>query len=209
LVATLAIAINIFTATANLYATFGEALKHSFFQVSSISSTTGLSSANYDLWPEFSKAIIVLLTIVGACAGSTGGGMKVSRIIILCKSSASEFKRLIYPRAVVTTKFEGEVLDNKTERNVRTYFILWALIVALTTLLLTIDGQVDLFSNFTATLACVGNVGPGLGEIVGPAGNYASYSYFSKTLLSFAMLIGRLEIFPMLILFIPRTWRKG
>ena len=209
LVATVTIAINIFVSMSNVYATFGEALKHSFFQVASISSTTGLSSVNYDTWPEFSKAIIVLLTIVGACAGSTGGGMKLSRVMILCKSSASEFKRLIHPRAVVTTKFEGEVLDGKTERNVRTYFILWALIVAVTTLLLTLDGRVDLFSNFTATLACVGNVGPGLGEIVGPAGNYETYSYFSKILLSFVMLLGRLEIFPMLILFIPRTWRKG
>lgn len=206
--ATLSIAINLFTAMSKVYSTFGEALKHSFFQVASISSTTGLSSADFDLWPDFSKGILLVLTIMGACAGSTGGGMKVSRLIILCKSSASEFKRLIHPRAVVTTKFEGEVLDSKTERNVRTYFILWAMIVVVATLLLTLDSYANVFSDFTATLACIGNVGPGLGA-VGPTCSYSAYSPYSKILLSFLMLVGRLEIFPMLILFIPRTWRKG
>lgn len=207
-VATITIAINLFVSMANVYATFGEALKHSFFQVASISSTTGLTSADFDLWPEFSKGILIVLTIVGACAGSTGGGIKVSRLIILCKSSFSDFKQLIHPRAVVTNKFEGEVLDKKTERNVRTYFILWVMLVIVGTLLLTLDSYADLFSDFTATLACIGNVGPGLGA-VGPTCSYGAYSPLSKILLSFLMLVGRLEIFPMLILFIPRTWRKG
>lgn len=207
-VATLAITINLVTAMVEVYGNFGEALKHAFFQVATISSTTGLVSADFDLWPEFSKAVLILLTIIGACAGSTGGGIKISRLIILCKTSGADFKRLIHPRSVVTTKFEGEVLDKKTERNVRTYFVLWAIIVTVATLLLSIDGFADFFSDFTATLACIGNVGPGLGA-VGPTCNYAGYSYFSKILLSFLMLLGRLEIFPLLILFIPRTWRKG
>jgi trk system potassium uptake protein TrkH len=207
-VATISIALNLFTAAANVYTTFGDALKHSFFQVASISSTTGLSTADFDLWPQFSRGILLFLTIVGACGGSTGGGIKVARLIILCKSSTSDFKRLIHPRAVVTSKFEGEVLDKKTERNVRTYFILWVMVVVVCTLLLTLDAHSDLFSGFSATLACIGNIGPGFGS-VGPTCSYGGFAPLSKILLSFVMLVGRLEIFPMLILFIPRTWRKG
>ena len=208
IVATLTVAVNLYTAMADVYSTFGDALKHSFFQVTTISSTTGLVSADFDLWPSFSKGILLFLTLIGACGGSTGGGIKVARMIILCKSSTSDFKRLIHPRAVVKSKFEGEVLDKGTERNVTTYFILWVAIVVLSTLLLTIDVYADLFSDFSATLACIGNVGPGFGA-VGPKFNYAGYSHFSKILLSFVMLIGRLEIFPILILFIPNTWKKG
>lgn len=208
LVATVTITINLLVSASEIYSTFGEALKHSFFQVASIGSTTGLTSANFDAWPEFSRAVLMILTIVGSCGGSTGGGIKVARLVILCKSSTSDFKRLIHPRAVVTTKFDGEVLDKNTERNVRTYFILWAIIVVLSTLILSLDPNSNLFSNFSATLACIGNVGPGFDK-VGPMFNYAFYSAPSKILLSFVMLIGRLEIFPMLILFIPRTWKKG
>lgn len=207
-VATITIAINLLVSASEIYTTFGEALKHSFFQVTSISSTTGLVSADFDAWPEFSRTILMVLTVVGACAGSTGGGIKVARLVILCKSSTSDFKRLIHPRAVVTTNFEGENLNKNTERNVRTFFILWVIIVISCTLLLSIDPKGNLFSNFSATLACIGNVGPGFDK-VGPMCNYAFYSAPSKLLLSFVMLIGRLEIIPMLILFIPRTWRKG
>ena len=206
--ATLVIAVNLTFAVSNMFATFGDALKHSFFQVASISSTTGLSSHDFNAWPDLSKGILLVLTIIGACGGSTGGGMKVSRLIILFKSSASDFKKLIHPSAVITNKFEGETLDKSTERNVRTYFILWVMIVVLVTLLLAIDPHADLFSDFSATLACIGNVGPGFGA-VGPIYSYAAYSSFSKLLLSLVMIIGRLEIFPMLILFIPRTWKKG
>ncbi|MBQ3492515.1 MAG: TrkH family potassium uptake protein [Clostridia bacterium] len=209
-VATVAITANLAVTMDEVYSTFGEALKHSFFQVASISSTTGLSSADFDKWPELSKSILLILTIIGACGGSTGGGIKVARMSILCKSSAADFKKLIHPRAVVNSKFDGETLDRGTERNVRTYFILWVLITIATTLLLSIDAidGVTVFDNFSATLACIGNVGPGFGA-VGPTCNYAFYSYPAKLLLSFVMLVGRLEIFPMLILFIPRTWRKG
>lgn len=203
-VSTLAIALNILSACAN----FGEALSLAFFQVTSISSTTGLSSANFDEWPALSKGILLVLTIIGACGGSTGGGIKVARLGILCKSSAADFKRLIHPRAVVCTKFEGEPLDRDTERNVRTYFLLWVIIVVASTLLLSLDSYADLFSNFSATLACIGNVGPGLGA-VGPLMNYGAFSPFSKIVLSAVMLLGRLEIFPILILFAPRTWKRG
>ncbi len=208
-VATIAIAIDLTVQASNLFAHFGDALKHAFFQVTSISSTTGLSSHDFDKWPAFSKAILMILTIIGACGGSTGGGVKMSRILILGKSSASEFKRLIHPRAVVSINCDGVALDRNTERNVRTFIIIWMIAVAISTLLLTLDPFVDdLFSNFSATLACIGNVGPGFGA-VGPTCDYSGYSVFSKIWLSFVMLTGRLEIFPMLMLFVPRTWRKG
>ena len=203
----LIITINLMTATANAYATFGIALKHAFFQVTSISSTTGLVSADFNLWPTLSKCVLLFLMIVGACGGSTGGGIKVSRLMILCKSSTGDLKKMLHPHAVKVTKIDGEVVSRETERNVRTYFIFWIIIVVLTTLLISIEGKFDLLTNFSASVACISNVGPGF-EAVGPMGNYMGYSYFSKMVLSLVMLIGRLEIFPILFLFIPRTWEK-
>jgi trk system potassium uptake protein TrkH len=207
-VATVAIALNIFFAVGNLFTNFGDALKHSFFQVSSITSTTGLSTADFNDWPKFSRAILMALTVIGACGGSTGGGFKFARMIILGKSTSSNFKRLIHPRAVVTTKFEGEPLDKDTERNVKSYFVLWFVIVVICVLLLTFDSYTTLFEDLSATLACIGNVGPGFG-VVGPMGSYAGYNAFSKLVLSAVMLIGRLEIFPILLLFAPHTWKRG
>lgn len=210
LIAVITVALNLFTAMSNIYSTFGDALKHAFFQVTSISSTTGLVSADFNTWPSLSKGILLVLTIIGACGGSTGGGIKISRMIILCKSSTADFKKLIHPRAVIYSKLDGAPVSVETERNVRTFFIVWVMIVIVSTLLLSVDPhlQNDVFSGFSATLACIGNVGPGF-NVVGPMFNYMGLSYFSKIVLSFVMLIGRLEIFPMLILFIPRTWRKG
>lgn len=203
-VSTLLVSINILGSSLN----FGDAVSKAFFQVASISSTTGLTSANYDVWPEFSKGILIILTIIGACGGSTGGGIKVSRLMILFKSSAVECKKLIHPRAVVSAKFEGETIDKDMERQTKSFIIVWLLVVLISTLLLSLDAYGDLFSDLTATLACIGNVGPGFGA-VGPVENYLLYSDWSKILLSGVMLIGRLEIFPMLILFAPRTWRRG
>ena len=205
---TFAIAINILTSCVN----FAEALRYSFFQVTSVSSTTGYVTADFDNWPAFSKGIILCLMIVGACGGSTGGGIKVSRLVILVKSVVADIKKMIHPRSVVSVKFEGELLNKDTQRNVRTYFVLWVLIVALCTMILCLDVD-DFFVNFTATLSCIGNIGPGLSnagiEMVGPMFNFGGYCAFSKVLLSFIMLFGRLEIFPMIIIFAPRTWRKG
>ena len=201
--ATLIIAVNILSSVAS----FGQAVRYSFFQVTSISSTTGFSSVDFDKWPTFSKSIIVVLMIVGACGGSTGGGIKASRLVMMFKSAIADIRRLIHPRAVVSPKFEGELLDKDTERNLHTYFILWVLIVVLTTVLLSLDVN-DFFTNFSASLACIGNVGPGF-NLVGPMCNYALYQPLSKVLLSFVMLSGRLEIFPMIILFAPRTWRRA
>ncbi|MBQ9734651.1 MAG: TrkH family potassium uptake protein [Clostridia bacterium] len=208
LLATVVIALNIYFAAGNLFTNFGDALKHSFFQVASISSTTGLASADYNEWPELSQSILMILTVIGACGGSTGGGIKFARVIILGKSTASDFKRLMHPRAVVTSKFEGERIDGEVERNVKTYFILWFVIVVISVLLLTFDTYTTLFEDLSATLACIGNVGPGFG-VVGPMGSYLGYSPFSKIVLSAVMLIGRLEIFPILILFTPRTWKRA
>ncbi len=215
-VATLAIALNILGKVAS----FWEALRYSFFQVTSISSTTGFSTLNFDTWPAFSKTVLLILSIMGASAGSTGGGVKVSRIVILIKSTWKDIKRLIHPHSVVSVSFEHQPIERGTERGIRTYIILWLLIIISSTLLLSLDsganqviaGMNDSFSqimsHLSATIACVSNVGPGI-EAVGPTMNYAMYSPFSKILLSFVMLLGRLEIFPMLVLFAPRTWKRG
>lgn len=201
--ATLVIALNIMSMTAN----FGEAVRYSFFQVTSISSTTGFSSTDFDQWPALSKSVLMVLMVIGACGGSTGGGIKVSRMIILFKSSVADIKKMLHPRAVVSPRLEGELLGKDTERNVHTYLILWMAIVIICTVLLCIDVD-DFMTNFSATLACIGNVGPGF-NLVGPMSNYALYSPYSKILLSFVMLVGRLEIFPMIIALAPRTWRRG
>ncbi len=208
LVATITISLNLYFATEQMFSSFGEALKHSLFQVTSISSTTGLASHDFNTWPKLSQGVLMILTIIGACAGSTGGGIKVARIMILGKTTSSEFKKLIHPRAVVATKFEGGVLSSETEKKVKTYFVLWLAIVIVCVLLLAFDGYTSLFEDISASLACVSNVGPGFG-VVGPMGSYGGYSAFSKIVLSVVMLIGRLEIFPMLILFTPRTWKRG
>jgi trk system potassium uptake protein TrkH len=202
-VATLSIALNIFAQVGN----FATALKHSFFQVTSISSTTGFASTDFELWPDFSKAILMVLMVIGACAGSTGGGIKVSRLVILCKSVMADIKRMLHPRAVVTVKFEHEPLAKETERNVRSYFVVYVLIVALCSLVLCLDVD-DFMTNFTSTLSCLGNIGPGMTALNVPMANFALYSPYSKVLLSMLMLVGRLEIFPILILFTPRTWKK-
>ncbi len=209
-VATLSIALNILTQVAN----FGEALKHAFFQVTSVSSTTGFVSTDFQAWPDFSKAILIVLMVIGASAGSTGGGLKVSRLVILCKSLFADLKRMINPRAIVTVKVENEPLKKNVERNVHSHFMAFVIIVVACTLLLCLlepnasfEGGSAFLSNFSATLTCISNVGPGF-DLVGPMANFAWYSPFSKLILSFVMLIGRLEIFPIILLFNPRTWKK-
>ena len=204
-VSTLMIAVNVITVFGN----FGEALKHAFFQVASISSTTGMASADYNVWPEFSRAIIIAVMAIGACGGSTGGGLKVSRLVMLLKSFTADLKRKLHPRAVVNIKFEGELLDKQQEIDLHSYFFIYVLIIAISVILLSLDPIVqDFASNFSATITCLNNVGPGV-NLVGPMSNFSAYSPFSKILLSGVMLIGRLEIFPMLILFAPRTWKRG
>ena len=203
--ASLVIALNILGSVTD----FWQALRFSFFQVNTVSSTTGFSTADFAEWPALSKGILLFMTVVGASGGSTGGGLKVARLCILGRSAQANIRRMMYPRSVVSVKFEGKPVSLETERGVLTYFILYVAIVCICTVLLSLDAFGGVFDNFSATLACISNVGPGVTKLIGPMGSYAGYSPVSKILLSFVMLAGRLEIFPMLILLVPRAWKKG
>lgn len=184
-----------------------DAFHHAAFQVASIITTTGFSTVDFDVWPWFSKTVLVGLMFIGACAGSTGGGMKVSRILIWLKSVKSELAALIHPRSVKVLKLEKKALDSQTMRSVNNYFIAYFFIFAVSVLIVSLD-NFDFTSTFTAVAATFNNIGPGLGA-VGPAANFSELSVLSKYVLMFDMLAGRLEIFPMLILFSPSTWRRG
>ncbi len=195
--------------TADICRMYGDvwtSLRHAFFQVSSIITTTGYGTVDFDLWPTFSKSILVTLMFVGACAGSTGGGIKISRILILLKASVSEMKKMLHPNAVATTRLEGKPVSEKTLRGAHIYFTVYMAVFVVSFLLLSIE-QKGLVTTFTALAACINNIGPGL-EMVGPMGNFSAFSPASKLLLSFDMLVGRLEIFPMLLLFAPSNWRR-
>ncbi len=201
-VAAAAIAFNI----RSLFDTFGESVRHAAFQVASVITTTGFSTVNYDLWPEFSKSILFVLMFIGGCAGSTAGGLKVSRVLILVKSIKRELKMLLHPRAVTSVTFEGKRLDEATSRGVCSYFAIYIFFFALIYMIISFE-PFDFETNFTAAVACFNNIGPGFGE-VGPFGGFGNYSDFSKILLSLAMLLGRLEIYPILLTLVPATWYK-
>lgn len=196
--------------TANIFPLFGDfftALRHGAFQVSTIITTTGYATTNFDLWPTFSKVILLLLMFIGGCAGSTAGGLKVSRVVILFESIKREFRKLLHPRSVGTVKFEGKSLDSGTLSNVKNYFALY--MICFFAVFLAISWEpMSLETHFSAAVSCFNNVGPGLGA-VGPALSYADYSPFSKLVLSFAMLLGRLEIFPLLLAVFPSVWLKN
>ena len=194
--AVLLISINTF----HIYQTVGETLRYAFFQVTTVISTTGFATADYaNYWPLFSQMVLVLLMFTGACAGSTGGGIKMSRIMLLFKSARSEIDRLIHPRAVQVVRLEKKPVDHALIRATLSFFVLYLMIIAGVTFLLSLD-EPDFTTNFTAALACLSNIGPGLGK-VGPAGCYAFYSAPSKILLAITMLAGRLELLPMFVLF--------
>ena len=184
----------------------GETIKHTAFSVASVISTTGFSTVDFNLWPSFSKTVLVLLMFVGACAGSTGGGMKVSRMVILYKGATHEMKRMLHPKQVKKITVDGHVVEHEVVRGVNAYLTAYVIVFIVSLLLITIEGH-DLVTNFTAVVATINNIGPGLGA-VGPAGNFAFYSAFSKLVFIFDMLAGRLEIFPMLLLFAISTWKK-
>lgn len=190
----------------NLFSGVADAVHHVFFTVSSIITTTGFCTADFNLWPSFSRCILVLLMLIGACAGSTGGGMKVSRFLILVKSLKNQIGSLLRPRTVRAVRINGRPVEESTVKGVYTFFLAYMLIIAGSVLLITLNGF-DGITSFTAVVACISNIGPGL-NVVGPTGNYAGFSVFSKILLSLDMLFGRLEIFPMLLLFVPSAWRK-
>lgn len=192
--------------TRGLYPGILQALHHGAFQVASIITTTGFSTVDFDLWPSFSKTILVCLMFIGACAGSTGGGIKVSRIAIAVKTVKKELSFLIHPRSVKVLKFEGKTIEHTVLRSINTYLIAYLLIFVGSIVLLSLDGF-DLTTNFTAVAATLNNIGPGLNE-VGPTCNFSIFGPWTKFILMFDMLAGRLELFPMLLLFSPRTWMK-
>ena len=183
-----------------------QAIHHSAFQVASIITTTGYATLDFDLWPSFSKTILVILMFIGACAGSTGGGMKVSRIVIGMKTVKKELSTLIHPRSVKILKFEGKAIEHTVLRSVNTYFIAYMVIFVVSLLIVSIENY-DLVTNFTAVTTALNNIGPGLGK-AGPTCNFSFFSPLTKVVLMFDMLAGRLELFPMLLLFSPRTWMR-
>ena len=188
------------------YATLSETIRHAAFQVSSIITTTGFATTDFDLWPSFSKAILIGLMIVGACAGSTGGGFKCSRLLLLLKSLRRNVRQVLQPRKVMVVRTNGRTIDETVLDNANAYLAAYAVIVVLSFVLISLD-DFSIGTNFTAVLACFNNIGPGM-EAVGPTCNFAGYSTFSKLVLIFDMLAGRLEIFPILVLFTRSTWKQ-
>lgn len=201
--ATLLIVLNTRTAGVRL----GDTVRHAFFQVSSIITTTGFATCDFDLWPSLSKCVLVLLMLIGACAGSTGGGIKISRVLILIKRAGEELHKFIFPNSVTKIRLEKKILDREVIHTTSAFLIVYVFIFAVSTLLVSIEGH-DLETCFTAVAATFNNIGPGL-SIVGPTRNFGFFSDFTKYVLIFDMLAGRLELFPMLILFSPRTWLKN
>lgn len=197
------IAINILPSVGNWW----EALRQSYFQVSSIITTTGYSTANFDLWPQLSRTILVVLMLLGACAGSTGGGIKMVRLALLFKAMARQVKQAIRPRSVATIKMDGRPVEEVTISRVLVFFFGYLLIILAAMLIVSVD-NFSFETNLTAVLSAVSNIGPGLGA-VGPTGNFAGFSILSKWVLSICMLVGRLEIYPILMLFAPSIWRKN
>lgn len=183
-----------------------KAFQQAAFQVGSIITTTGFATTDFELWPQFSKMILVLLMLIGACAGSTGGGIKVSRIILLFKSILKELDYIVHPHNVRKVKMDGRLVEHTVMRAVNVFLVLYLFIFAGSVLLISLD-NFDFTTNFTAVAATLNNIGPGLG-MVGPTGNFGMYSDFSKLVLTFDMLVGRLELFPILILFSKNTWTK-
>lgn len=202
LTAILLITVNI----SGLFPDIWTALRHAAFQVGSIITTTGFATADFNLWPSFSQSILVLLMFIGACAGSTGGGIKVSRVVVLFKSVQKELDVIVHPHNVKKLKMDGRVVEHAVVRSINVFIASYLMVFALSVLLISLD-NFDFMTNFTAVAATINNIGPGLG-MVGPTGNFSQFSDFSKLVLTFDMLAGRLELFPLLIVFAKNTWSK-
>lgn len=188
------------------YTSYLTAIKDIFFSVSSIISTTGYATVDFGKWPTFSHAILLFLMFTGACAGSTAGGLKISRFIILVKSSILQFRKAINPKRVLSVKVDNKLVGNEVLEEVKSYFVIYIFLIIIFTVLISFTVP-DFLTAFSAVMATFNNIGPGL-SVVGPTGSYASLTYFNKIVLSLAMLAGRLEIFPILILFSSTTWKK-
>lgn len=192
--------------TRDMFVTLEETFRHSLFQVGSIITTTGYSTTDFNLFPEFSKQILVLLMFIGACAGSTGGGIKVSRIVIMVKSMFGEISRILHPRTMKKVHMDGHIIDEPTLRSVNMFIMAYIVLFSFSVLIVSWD-NFDMTTNFTAVAATLNNIGPGL-NMVGPMGNFSEYSDVSKYVFCFDMLAGRLELFPILVLFNPKTWNR-
>lgn len=189
-----------------LYGSLGETVRHAAFQVSSIMTTTGFATTDFDLWPSFSKSLLLCLMFIGGCAGSTAGGLKMGRMLLVLKNLRRNIRRLLSPQRVEVVRMNGNRIGEDVLNNVNTYLAAYCVILVASFLLISIDG-LSVATNFSAVVACFNNIGPGL-EAVGPTCNFSVYSWFSKLILIFDMLAGRLEIFPILILFSKSTWRR-
>ena len=200
--ATLLITLNILPQIGSITHAFRLAI----FQVASIITTTGYATADFNLWPLYSKMILVLLMFIGACAGSTGGGMKISRIIIVLKRVKREIIKMVHPRMIRVIRLEGKTIESEQVNNIFTFVITYILVILAVTLLISLDGF-DFETTFTASLSCMSNIGPGL-SVVGPTGNFGGFSDLSKLVLSLTMLLGRLEIYPLLLCFAPVLYKK-
>lgn len=192
--------------TKDMFHNLFTAFHHALFQVASVITTTGYSTTDFDLWPQLSRAVLVIVMFIGACAGSTGGGIKVSRIIILVKSVKQELGYFIHPRSVKVIKMDNKPLSANSIRGVNAFFVTYTLIFVASLLIITFD-NFDLVTNFTAVTATLNNIGPGL-KLVGPTGNFGIFSPVAKYILMFDMLAGRLELYPILLLFTPSVWKK-
>ncbi len=191
--------------TLKMFSSVGEGLRHAAFQVSSIMTTTGFATTDFNNWPAFSKAVILLLMIMGACAGSTGGGFKCARVLIIFKNLKRNIKKMLHPQSVQIIRADGEPLRESVVEGTNVYLIAYSFIAVASFLIVSIDGF-SVETNLSAVLSCFNNIGPGL-DVVGPMGNFSGYGIFSKLVLTLDMLAGRLEIFPILVLFSGRTWK--
>lgn len=183
-----------------------DSIRHAAFQVASIITTTGFSTVDFNLWTQTSKTVLVLLMFIGACAGSTGGGIKVSRFVVLVKTVGKELTSYLHPKGVKKIKIDGKPVEHEVVRAINVYFISFMIIFAASVFLISFEGK-DLITNFTAVAATINNIGPGL-EMVGPTQNFGVFGHFSKYVLMFDMLAGRLELFPLLVLFNPVLWKE-
>ena len=200
--AVLTIALNL----RSYYGSFGTALRHAFFNASMSVSTTSFSMVDYTKWPQYSQLMLCVLMFVGGCAGSTCGGLKLSRFMVLVKSAAADLRSMVHPRSVNPVQMDGKRMKPEAVKAIQNYFFIYVMIIFVCTLVISLDGF-DAATNFSASLACLSNIGPGLG-INGPYGDYSMFSDLSKMVLAFVMLLGRLELYPLLALMVPTTWRK-
>lgn len=184
-----------------------QSIHQSFFYITSVGSSTGLALTDVNKWPEFSKAVVLIVTCIGACAGSTGGGFKVSRALILLKGMRKEFALILHPHTVHTVKIDSKKITHEVTRSVSVYFVIYTAIIIVTTILISLNGF-DYITGFTSVLATLNNTGPGMG-MVGSTGHYADFNVFSKMVFCFNMLAGRLELYPFLLIFIPSAWRRS